>query len=384
VIAAVPRRIGINAVFLIPGMGGLDTYVRELVPELVRAAPGAQFKLYCSPQGERHLRATTWADAVEFVTHPLFGRRGLKALTEVSFLGVLAGRQVDLIHSVALTAPLWTAAANVVTIADTTWLQGHRPDLTTLLWRALVPPIARRADRVIAISQRTADDIVEHLGVPAERVDLTFLGHTRHLGVTPMPAAELRRRLDLGANRIVLMVGTRKPHKNVLGLLRAMPAVIEATPDAILVLAGNPTAHDELLRAECKQLKLDGHVRFLPFVEAAELEGLYAAAECFVLPSVKEGFGLPVLEAMARGVPVACSNASALPEVAGEAARYFDPTSVGGIADAVIEVLAQPALRTCLAALGRARASELTWEATAAATLESYARAWHAHRMDRH
>ena len=381
--AAVPSRVGINAIFLLPGMGGLDTYVRELIPELVRAAPDTRFKIYCSPRGERHLRATAWAEAVEFVSHPLLGQRGLKAFSEVSLLGGLAGRQVDLIHSVALTAPLWTRAANVVTIADTTWLHGRRPDPTTLLWRAVVPPVARRADRLIAISRQTADDIVEHLHVPRERVDLTFLGHTRQQDVTPMPEPELRQRFGLGTNRIVLMVGTRKPHKNVVSLLRAMPAIIQARPDAMLVLAGNPTAYDDLLRAESEKLGLGGQVRFLPFIGAADLEGLYAAAECFVLPSLNEGFGLPVLEAMARGVAVACSNASALPEVAGEAARYFDPTSVEQIAQAVIELLADAALRARLAALGRARAAGLTWDATAEATLESYARAWHTHHANR-
>jgi glycosyltransferase involved in cell wall biosynthesis len=381
--ANVPRRIGINAIFLLPGMGGLDTYVQELVPELVRGAPQVRFSVYCSPAGERYLRLTDWADAVEFVSRPLFGARGLKALTEVTLLGVLAGRHVDLIHSVALTAPLWTRAANVVTIADTTWLHGHRPDMTTLLWRGLVPQIARRADRVIAISQATADDIVTHLRVPAERIDVTFLGHASQRQTVAMSGPEVRRRFALGQGPIVLMVGTRKPHKNLLRLLGAMPAVLAAKPDAQLVLAGNPTAHEDELHAERERLSLLGHVFFLEFVEAAELEALYAASDCFVLPSVKEGFGLPLLEAMGRGLPVACSNASALPEVAGNAARYFDPTSVGEIAAALTELLSDHDLRDRLSALGRTREAELSWEATAALTLQSYARAWHTHRAGR-
>jgi glycosyltransferase involved in cell wall biosynthesis len=117
-------------------------------------------------------------------------------------------------------------------------------------------------------------------------------------------------------------------------------------------------------------------VRFLGFVEPEELEGLYAAATCFVLPSLNEGFGLPVLEAMGRGVAVACSSASALPEVGGEAAIYFDPRRPEEIATALTSLLADTPLRERLTAAGRRRAHELSWAATARATLESYSRAW--------
>ncbi|HWC85620.1 MAG TPA: glycosyltransferase family 1 protein, partial [Solirubrobacteraceae bacterium] len=369
-----PARIGINAIFLLPGMGGLDTYVRELVPELVRAAPEARFALFCSPAGERYLREFDLAGEVELVSHPLFGVRGLKALTELTVLGALAGRRVELLHSVALTAPLRTRAVSVVTIADVTWMLGRAPDVTTRLWRLIVPPVARRADRVIAISRAGAEHIVEHLHVPAERIDVTLLGHARTRRADPIPEVELRRRFALGKGPIVLMVGTRKPHKNLMRLLAAMPAVRAAHPEVTLVLAGNPTAHEEELRRQAHGLGLGHHVAFLPFVEPAELEGLYATASCFVLPSLNEGFGLPLLEAMGRGVPTACSNVSALPEVAGDAARYFDPARVEEIAGALVELLGDPALREELSARGRAREAQVTWRATAEATLSSYAR----------
>jgi glycosyltransferase involved in cell wall biosynthesis len=380
-----PRRVGINAIFLLPGMGGLDAYVQKLVPELIRLAPQLELTVYCSSAGAAHLSTSPWAEAVRLASHPLFGARGLKAVTELTVLGALAGRQVDLVHSIALTAPLWTPAANVVTIADTTWLHGDHPDATTRLWRAVVPAVARRADRVIAISQQTADDIVTQLRVPADRIDITFLGHTAGVRPAPLPAGEVRARFALGDGPVVLMVGTRKPHKNVLGLLDAMPAVLAARPDTRLVLAGNPTAHEPELRTRAAALQLADRVSFLPFVDESELEGLYALADCFVLPSFNEGFGLPLLEAMGRGVPVACSNVSALPEVAGDAARYFDPTRPTEIARAIDELLSDPALRARLTSLGRAREAALTWSATAEQTLDSYGRAWHDHRRhERH
>jgi alpha-1,3-rhamnosyl/mannosyltransferase len=148
----------------------------------------------------------------------------------------------------------------------------------------------------------------------------------------------------------------------------------------MLVMPGNPTAHEQELRELARELGIAANVAFPAYVDAADLEGLYAIASCFVFASINEGFGIPVLEAMRRGVPVACSNASALPEVAGDAALYFDPYSVRGIADALGELIGDPLVGERLAALGRERERGFTWEQTASATLESYGRAWAAAR----
>jgi glycosyltransferase involved in cell wall biosynthesis len=371
-----PPRVGINAVFLVPGMGGIDTYVQELVPELLRLAGDVRFSIYCTPVGERHLRRLDWAESVRFRTHPLIGRRGLRAASELTLLGAIAGGQVDLLHSVALTAPLRTRAVNVVTIHDTTWMRGAPPDPSTRLWRLIVPTVARRADRVIADSQATADDIEQLLRVPRARIDVTLLGYRPRPSAVPLPAALLRERYSLGNGPLVLMVGTRKPHKNLIRLIAAMPTVLVTRPDATLVLCGNATPHEDELRAEVTKLGLAERIAFLPFVDAAELEGLYGAAACAVLASTNEGFGLPVVEAMGRGVPVACSNASALPEVAGDGARYFDPYDVGDIARAIVEILTDRRLAERLIADGRRQAASLTWERTAAGTLDCYERAW--------
>ncbi len=373
-----PRRIGLNAVFLEPRMGGLDTYVRALVPALVEAAPEINFSVFCNPRGREYLEGEGWGTAIELVTHPLLGHRGLKAITELSLLGILAGRSVDLLHSVALTAPLRTRAANVVTVADLTWIVA--PDsgdaTTNRLWRAVVPPVARRADRVIAISHAGADHIVEHLQVARERIDVVALAPGTSDRATPTPAPELRARLGLGAGPVILTVSAKRVNKNLARLIQALPAVLERWPDAMLVLPGNPTPHERELRSLATELGIAGSVAFPPYVDAPDLEGLYALASCFVVASVNEGFGLPILEAMRRGTAVACARASALPEVAGEAALYFDPYSVPDIARALSELLANPELAARLVSIGRTRQAEFTWEATARGTLASYARAW--------
>jgi glycosyltransferase involved in cell wall biosynthesis len=375
-----PARIGINAIFLAPGMGGIDTYVRELVGEMLRAAPRTRFSVFCSPAGRRHLSKAEWANDVRFISPSAFGLRGTRALIESTLLGAIAARRVQLLHSVAMTAPLRPRLASVVTIHDVIWMHGRASDPTTGIWRLLVPPAARRADRVIAVSAHAAREIARVLAVAPSKIDITPLGHRSSFSTAGMTATEIRTRLALGDGPIVLSVGTRKPHKNMIGLLRAMPRVRAAHPDVRLVLAGNPTAHEPALLAEAERLGIAGQVTFLPFVSAEELEGLYAAATCFVLPSLQEGFGLPILEAMARGVPVACSAVSALPEVAGGAARLFDPHEPDQIAAAITELLGDSRLRECLIRLGSRRAAQRSWSATAAATLASYERAWSAHR----
>src|SRR5262249_32004775 len=146
--------------------------------------------------------------------------------------------------------------------------------------------------------------------------------------------------------------------------------------DAVCVMPGNPTPYEQRLRDRARELGLADNVVFPDYVDAADLEGLYALASCFVFASTNEGFGIPILEAMRRGVPVACSRATSLPEVAGDAARYFDPLSVQDIAGAIVQLLEDRDLADELGARGRERQAAFTWEATARGTLDSYARAW--------
>jgi glycosyltransferase involved in cell wall biosynthesis len=373
-----PRRVGINAIFLEPRMGGLDTYVRALVPELVRLAPDVEFSVFCNPRGRDYLAREGWGQSVELVAHPLLGRRGLKAVGELTVLGAIAGRRVDLLHSAAMTAPLRTRAVNVVTLADVTWIVAPEPGeaATMRLWRVVIPPVARRADRLLALSEAGAEHVVEYLRVPRERIDVVPLAAGGSDLVTPTAPAELRARLGLGEGPVVLTVSAKKANKNLARLVRAMVAVLERWPDAVLVMPGNPTPHERELRALAHELGIAASVVFPEYVDARDLEGLYALASCFVFASINEGFGIPILEAMRRGVPVACSRASALPEVAGDAARYFDPYSVRDVGDALIDLMRDRDLARELVARGREREATFTWEATARGTLESYARAW--------
>jgi glycosyltransferase involved in cell wall biosynthesis len=189
-----------------------------------------------------------------------------------------------------------------------------------------------------------------------------------------MPEPEVRARVDAGERQIVLSVSAKRPHKNLLRLIGAL-AQLPAERRPLLVIPGYPTPYEQTLRDHASALGVGDDVRFLGWIDAAELEGLYAAAACFVFPSLYEGFGLPVLEAMTRGVPVACSGRGALEEVAGDAALRFDPESMPEIAAAIERLTTNRVEAERLREAGYRRATRFTWSATAAGTLESYERA---------
>jgi glycosyltransferase involved in cell wall biosynthesis len=372
------RQLGVNAVFLEPRMGGMETYVRRLYPAILDVRPDLRISIFVNALGRELLGAEPWAEQVELVGHPLLGRRGTRALGEALLLGSLADRRgCEVLHSVALTAPLRLRAASVLTIADMTWLRqaGSVPVTTRLLWRTLVFPAARRADRLIAHSRAARAEIAEDLGLPEERIDVVPHGPGAETGLEPTPEPELRARLGLGSGPIVLAVSALLAHKNVRALVEALPEIRRTVPEATVVVPANPTPLGDELAGRARALGV-GEAFVLPgWVGAADLEGLYAAAACFAFPSLREGFGLPVLEAMRRGVPVACSNASAVPEVAGMAALLFDPRRPHELAAAVTRLLSDRGLADELAARGRERASEFTWRRAAEQTLASFERA---------
>lgn len=373
------RHVGINAVFLQPRFGGLETQTRSIIPQLIRLAPDVRFSVFLNPSGRELLAREDWAGDVALVTHPLLGRRGLRAASELTILGAMATRRgVDTLYSLALTAPLRTRAVNIVSLADVTWIVAPDPAVgaTMRLWRTVVPTVARRADRVIAISNDGARAIAEHLRVPRSRIDVVYPGHGLEQLAAPAAEVDLRRRHALGDGPIVLSLSQKRPHKNLLRLVSAMVAVRQRAPGAVLVLPGNPTEHEQDLRAHAAALGLGDAVTFLGYVDSTDLEGLYAASSCFVIASINEGFGLPILDAQRRGVPVACSNASALPEAAGPGAHYFDPYDETDIARAIADLLTDRTLAGRLVTAGREHQAAFTWERSAQGTLESFERAW--------
>jgi glycosyltransferase involved in cell wall biosynthesis len=369
--------VGLNLIFLVPGeTGGMEVAARELIPALVEAAPEVRFTAFVNREAAA-AKDGPWGELLPAVTVPVNARNRVQWVCgEQMLLPRLAAREgVDLVHSLASTAPAWGRFRRVVTVHDLIYArfpEAHA-GIRDLGMRMLVPLAVRRSDRVIVDSQSTRRDLVELLGTPAERIDVVPLGVGTLRRCEPMAERELRGRLDLGERRIALSLSAKRPHKNLLALIGAL-ARIPAERRPLLVLPGYPTAHEAELRERARAVGVREDVRFLDWLSGEEFEGLWQISEAFVYPSLYEGFGLPVLEAMARGVPVACSNASSLPEVAGDAALMFDPRDESAIATAIERLLSDPAEAARLRARGLERARQFTWERTARLTLESYRR----------
>jgi len=371
--------IGLNLIFLVPGeTGGMEVATRELIPALLaEAPPGMRFTAFVNREAAA-AKDGPWGELLPAVTVPVNARSRVQwVLGEQTLLAPLAARAgVDLVHSLASTAPLSGRFRRVVTVHDLIYArfpEAHA-GIRDKGMKVLVPQAVRRSDRVITDSQSTRDDLIEMLKVRSEKIDVVPLGLGGVRRATPLGEREVRARFELGERRVLLSLSAKRPHKNLLALIGALARI---SPDdrPVLVLPGYPTAYEQELRDRAAGAGVAGDVRFPAWVSAEEVEGLWALADAFVFPSLYEGFGLPVLEAMARGVPVACSNASSLPEVAGDAALLFDPHDESAIATALRRLLEEEALREQLRARGLARVGEFTWQRTARLTLESYRRA---------
>jgi glycosyltransferase involved in cell wall biosynthesis len=298
-------------------------------------------------------------------------------LGEQLLLPRLASRAaIDLIHSLANTAPLHGRFRRVVTVHDL--IYARFPEAHSGVrekgMRVLVPAGVRRSQRVIVDSNSTRDDLVELLDFDPGRIDVVPLGLGNVRREEPLGEAEIRRRLELGAREVLLSLSAKRPHKNLAALIGAL-AQIASDRRPLLVLPGYSTPHEAELRALAARVGIAEDVRFVGWRQDKEIEGLWTLARAFVYPSLYEGFGLPVLEAMARGVPVACSRASSLPEVAGDAALLFEPSDQHAIASAIVRLLDDEALRARLISLGHERVRRFTWERAAQLTLASYDRA---------
>jgi glycosyltransferase involved in cell wall biosynthesis len=346
------------------------------VPALRAVAPELELTAFVSADAPEDVVADPRSRGVDWARLPTSSSSRTHLVAQMAALPVLARRRrLDLLHSLANIGPLAApGVVRVVTLLDVIWLhqrdqweRGRAARGFALLSRFC----AHRADRVITISHSARDDIVASLDLAADRVDVAPLGVRVDPSIQPPSEREVRASLQLDGP-VVLSVAQKRPYKNLGSLIRAVAGLEER---ATLVLVGAPTAHENELRALASQLGVDDRVRFPGWLSEPELEGLYRVASCFVLPSLIEGFGLPVLEAMARGVPVACSDRPALPEVVGEAALLFDPQNQEAVRAAIKRVLADRAFAQTLVERGRERVRSFTWERTAEATLASYRKA---------
>jgi glycosyltransferase involved in cell wall biosynthesis len=290
----------------------------------------------------------------------------------------LARLGADVCHFTNSVASWRTPCPAIVTIHDTTlWLfPALHPRRRLLSMRPLIPPAARRAKAVIAVSESAKADIVRILKVPAHRVHVVYEAAAPCFqpldGDGEGELSSVRHRYQL-PEQFVLHVGTIEPRKNLVRLVEAYSQLRRSgNHSQHLVLVGSRGWKDAAVFGAIERLGLRDQVHVLGYVPTEQLVALYNLADCLAFPSLYEGFGLPVVEAMACGTPVVASRRGALPEVARSAAEFIDATDVDSITSGLHRVLSDPDRQAELRQNGRARAADFSWPVAAAQTRRVY------------
>lgn len=370
-------RVGINASLLHSGAGyraaGVSVYSEQLLRALPAAAPQVEFMAYvgidtCVPAGVAVSRApmSLRAPAVRIAWEQLA-------------LPILAtSSRLDVLHSAVNVLPVLYRAPSVVTVHDLSFLRF--PDrLTTrrrLYLRGMVVSSARHARHVIAVSQSTKLDLIELASVAPDRISIVHPGVDPSFRPMDRPARSPRPQA-FGGRPYILHVGTLEPRKNQDILIRAFAALRSrrAIPHMLALIGARGWMFQSLFDL-VSRLGLDDHVRFLDYVPPVDLPLWYNGAELFAYPSAYEGFGLPVLEAMACGIPTITSSTSSLQELAGDACLTVEPGSVEALETAMARILEDTELRMKLRIAGIERASLFSWETCARGTVAAYRTAY--------
>ena len=374
------RRIGLDVTSALTQGGGIGRYTRELVHALVAADDASHYCLF-SAKSPPVLPVPDPLPSGPRVSHypsPL-GERWLYRLWYRLRLPLpvqLVTGKLDLFHSPDFVLPPVSGGIpTLLTVHDLSFIhypEVFPPALVDYLNR-VVPWSVARATHILADSRATRDDLVSIWRVPSEKITILYSGvHARFRPVTDAAAlTAVRARYGLGEEPYVLAVGTIQPRKNYQMLIRAFQSVAAALPHNLYIAGGKGWLYDDML-AEAARQGLEDRVRFIGFVDDSDLPGLYSAADLFVFPSLYEGFGLPLLEAMACGTPVLTSNASSLPEVAGETAVQLSPHDQAAWTAGMLTLLTDPQRQARLVAAGFARVRQFTWQQAAQRLLFLY------------
>jgi glycosyltransferase involved in cell wall biosynthesis len=370
--------IGFDATSAVRQGGGIGRYTRELLRALAAADAETDYRLFFASRS---------------TPHPLPGLPSNFHVTRLPVDDIWLVRvwqrarlplpvnwltgPIDIFHSPDFTLPpVSRGTRTLLTVHDLSFVRD--PESATPVLRrylnTVVPRSVARADHVLADSRATRNDLVELYKTPADKISVLYSGvHESFRPATdPATLAAVRARYGLGEAPFILAVGTLQPRKNYVRLIRAFAAVGGRQSAVNLVIAGGKGWMYDSIFSEVERLGLRERVLFPGFVADADLPALYSAARVLAYPSIYEGFGLPILEAMACGAPVVTSTASCMPEVAGEAALFAPPADVDALADALERALADEALRADLIAKGYARAQQFSWAESARQLLGLY------------
>jgi len=358
--------------------GGIGRYVRELVTALAREQTPHEYPLFVS--GAR-LEDLPPLPGPNFSWHPTritprwFARlwhRARLPLPVETFTG-----PVNLYHATDFTLPpVLPGTRTLLTVHDLSFVrvpESASPALKAYLDVA-VPRSAQRAHHILADSQATKDDLIDLYKIVPEKITVLLSGvDARFQPVTDAAArAAVREKYELGERHYLFAIGTVQPRKNYGRLMEALAQLRAHGHDVTLAIAGGKGWLEDPIYAALDTLKLREHVRFIGFADDADLPALYSEARALAFPSLYEGFGLPILEAMACGTPVVTADVSSMPEAAGDAALLVDPYDVDALADALARLLCDESLCANLIARGHAQAARFTWARAARELLAVY------------
>jgi glycosyltransferase involved in cell wall biosynthesis len=368
-------RIGINA-HLLTGQhnyrrAGIHNYIAQLLRHMAKLDSPYDFIVYCnSPETliDTDLRLVSTALPA--------GRPVGRILWEQLAWPVSARRQgLDLLHSMAFVTPYASSRPSVVTVYDLSFI--HLPEQFTRLRRLYLSRQTHRscrsAVRVVTISASGRQDVHRQFKVPLDRIDVVSPGVDDIYQTQPASVIEAFRQERRLPRNFFLHVGTLQPRKNIPLLVEAFADLADANT-ALVLVGGKGWLYDEVFD-RVRALGVEERVRFAGYVPDSELPLWYNAASALVFPSFYEGFGMPVLEAMACGTPVIAARTSAVPETAGEAALYFDPQDKVALRERMAAVLDDPSQAATMRHKGLMQAGRYSWQRSARAMLEVYRKA---------
>jgi len=366
-------RIGINALYLLPGkVGGSETYVRNLVKWLLKVAPSNDYVVFINRESSGVFESL--APGALVVECPVNAtNRAARILWEQIALPFQAAKhRLDILLSAGMTAPFFSPVPSVVVIYDLQHInqpenfsRGYLFFLKTIIYLS-----ARRSDGVITLSRKSKEDIERHYGISPGNIAVTHMASesTAFYGRDAAEVDAIRFKYGLPES-FILYIASSLPHKNYQRLLAAFKTVRDAHRGTKLVLIGARDYGHDAIAAKITELGLADDVIFLGWLPFEDIPPIYSASKVFVFPSLHEGFGIPVVEAFACGVPVVCSNIEPLIEVAGGAALLVDPLSQEDLAQGMLKALTDASLRQRLIRDGLARAAVFSWANTAKETL---------------
>ena len=361
------KTVTIDARWLV---GGIGTYTRNLLEEfphhdnsftiqaIVRKEDSADVRKFCS--------------VVTVIDQPIYTFRE-------QILIARASRGCDLLHVPHFNAPLLHRGPMVVSIMDVIHLSSsaYRHNLSTFFYaRPMLNVVARKADHIVTVSCHSKNEIMQALGIPGSKITVIPCGVSEEFSPYSAFVGSHDVATILGIHTpFLLYVGNLKPHKNVVTFLRAFAQLRkDGKLCHSLLIVGDDARWKTSVVDECMRLGIRGCTIFVSHVSRALLPRVYAAADLLVMPSTVEGFGLPVLEAMACGTPVVASRTASLPEVAGDAALYFDPASPEDLAVQIERIVYSTDLQAALRNKGIQRAKQFTWKQCARRHIELYNR----------